>query len=154
MNCLFCEEELTSRDAKKFCNRSCSAKYNNAKRRKKRRKCLQCEEQCKTSRTIFCSRTCSHINRTADRIAKGLVTNRRTLRLYLIRVRNHQCELCNNTSWNGLPIPLELDHIDGDATNNFLVNLRLLCPNCHAQTDTYKGKNIGHGRQSRGLISK
>jgi hypothetical protein len=42
----------------------------------------------------------------------------------------------------GRPIPLELDHIDGHHWNNSLDNLRLLCPNCHAQTPTYKARNI------------
>lgn len=52
-----------------------------------------------------------------------------------------QCSTCNLTHWQGLPIPLELDHKDGDKTNNSLANLRVLCPNCHALTPTYRGKN-------------
>lgn len=49
-----------------------------------------------------------------------------------------ECELHDN--WNGLPIELELDHIDGDKSNNLLDNLRLLCPNCHSQTPTFRGR--------------
>ena len=45
------------------------------------------------------------------------------------------------TEWQGKPIPLELHHINGDNTDNRLENLQLLCPNCHAQTETYGGKN-------------
>jgi 5-methylcytosine-specific restriction endonuclease McrA len=52
-----------------------------------------------------------------------------------------QCSRCENTEWLGEPIPLELDHIDGDRQNNALENLRVLCPNCHALTPTYRGKN-------------
>jgi 5-methylcytosine-specific restriction endonuclease McrA len=48
-------------------------------------------------------------------------------------------------------IPLELDHVDGNAGNNQIENLRVLCPNCHAQTPTAKGKNRGNGRKTRGL---
>lgn len=52
-----------------------------------------------------------------------------------------QCTCCGGTEWLGAPIPLELDHIDGNSDNNTLSNLRLLCPNCHALTPTYRGKN-------------
>ena len=54
----------------------------------------------------------------------------------------HICSICNLSEWNGKPIPLEIDHIDGCHTNNTYTNLRAICPNCHAQTDTYKGKNM------------
>lgn len=54
-----------------------------------------------------------------------------------------RCDVCTLTKWNGEPIPLELDHIDGDRRDNRLTNLRLVCPNCHAQTPTYRGRNIG-----------
>lgn len=46
-------------------------------------------------------------------------------------------------------IPLEIDHIDGDYTNNSEDNLQLLCPNCHSLTSTYKGANKGQGRKDR-----
>jgi hypothetical protein len=51
------------------------------------------------------------------------------------------CMICKNTEWLGQPISLELDHINGINTDNELANLRILCPNCHAQTSTYRGKN-------------
>lgn len=51
------------------------------------------------------------------------------------------CSNCSNDTWLNAPIPLELDHIDGDTNNNDINNLRLLCPNCHALTPTYRGKN-------------
>lgn len=66
------------------------------------------------------------------------------LRLKLIEegIFEHKCCNCLLTEWNNLPIPLELDHIDGNNENNNLNNLRLLCPNCHAQTSTYRGRHI------------
>ena len=51
------------------------------------------------------------------------------------------CSKCQNEKWLGQPIPLELDHINGDHKDNRLVNLGLLCPNCHAFTPTYRSKN-------------
>lgn len=57
-------------------------------------------------------------------------------------LKEHQCECCKNTTWNGVLIPLEVHHIDGDNSNNELDNLQLLCPNCHALTDNYCGRNI------------
>ncbi len=62
-------------------------------------------------------------------------------------LKSAACEECNLTHWNGLPIPLELDHINGRRGDNRLENLQLLCPNCHAQTPTYRGRNIGKGRR-------
>ena len=66
-----------------------------------------------------------------------------SLKLRLIRdgYFNYECSQCRGTKWQGQPIPLELDHIDGDNVNNTIENLRLLCPNCHALTPTYRGKN-------------
>ena len=52
---------------------------------------------------------------------------------------------CGLTTQLDQPIPTELHHKDGDSTNNELTNLELLCPNCHALTENYRGKNIGNG---------
>ena len=62
-------------------------------------------------------------------------------RLLKDKIKKHQCECCGITEWLEKPTPLELDHINGINTDNRLKNLRLLCPNCHAQTSTYRGKN-------------
>lgn len=57
------------------------------------------------------------------------------------------CSICGIVEWRGNKIAFDLDHIDGDASNCRLSNLRLLCPNCHSQTDTYKGKSINTGKK-------
>lgn len=59
-------------------------------------------------------------------------------------LREARCAICGGTQWNELPMPLQLDHINGNRTDNRLDNLRILCPNCHSQTDTWCGRN--HGR--------
>jgi HNH endonuclease len=59
------------------------------------------------------------------------------------------CNVCGVTEWQGKPLVLELDHINGVSDDHRLENLRLLCPNCHSQTDTYCGRNIRVGRKHR-----
>jgi Zn finger protein HypA/HybF involved in hydrogenase expression len=76
-------------------------------------------------------------------LVKGSSLGSHKLKLKLFRdgVKEKKCECCGIEEWRGLPAPLELDHIDGDHYNNELSNLRILCPNCHAQTETHSGKN-------------
>jgi hypothetical protein len=62
-------------------------------------------------------------------------------RLLEEKVKKNNCEVCGINEWNNKPISLQLDHIDGNSHNHILSNLRLICPNCHSQTDTYCGKN-------------
>ena len=54
----------------------------------------------------------------------------------------HKCYKCNLYEWQSKPIPIELEHINGDHFDNRIENLTILCPNCHALTPTYRGKNI------------
>ena len=63
----------------------------------------------------------------------------------LVFIRGHRCEECGEEQWLGQQIPLEVHHEDGDPLNNEMENLKLLCPNCHALTDNYRGKNINTG---------
>ena len=63
----------------------------------------------------------------------------------IVLLRGHKCENCGLEEWQYKQIPLEVHHIDGDDLNSDLSNLQILCPNCHALTDNYKGKNINSG---------
>lgn len=82
---------------------------------------------------------------------KGTCVKSHTLKLKLIRegIKKHECEICGISEWRGKPVPLELDHIDGQHHNNSMKNLRIICPNCHAQQDTNSGKNKRNKRLMR-----
>ncbi len=69
-------------------------------------------------------------------------SNKLRMRILSEGIKKPICELCKNDQWNGKNIPLELNHIDGNRNNHRLENLEILCPNCHAQTVTYRGKNM------------
>ena len=58
-----------------------------------------------------------------------------------LKLRPVICEICRISEWCGKPITLELDHVNGDNKNHSLENIRLLCPNCHSQTPTWRGRN-------------
>jgi len=62
----------------------------------------------------------------------------RLLKAGLLKNQCYECPLLNE--WNGKPIVLQLDHINGISNDNRLENLRILCPNCHSQTHTFAGK--------------
>lgn len=62
-------------------------------------------------------------------------------RLFKEGIKKNECEMCGISEWRGVKIGLELDHINGDSYDHRLENIRILCPNCHATTDTYRGKN-------------
>jgi hypothetical protein len=66
--------------------------------------------------------------------------NKAQMKLALIRERGHQCKTCSRKIWMSSPIPLEMDHINGNRLDDQPSNLRLLCCNCHAQTPTYKNR--------------
>ena len=68
-----------------------------------------------------------------------------TLKIKLIRdgVKQNCCEMCGNTTWMGVALPLELHHKDGDHFNNTIDNLAILCPNCHAIQKGNSGANVG-----------
>jgi 5-methylcytosine-specific restriction endonuclease McrA len=77
-------------------------------------------------------------------LVKNSKTGSPQLRARLIKenILEYKCVKCDNTGeWQGKPLQLQLDHINGDHKDNRLTNLRILCPNCHTQTETHSGKN-------------
>lgn len=61
--------------------------------------------------------------------------------------REYKCACCGINEWRGNLLTLELEHKDGDSFNNDLSNLEYLCPNCHSQTETFRGRNINTGKK-------
>jgi len=77
--------------------------------------------------------------------------DRPTIRRYLSEDRGYKCEVCGISDWQGKKITLHVDHINGDPSNDEPSNTRLICPNCHSQTEFLGGANKGRGRKSQGL---
>lgn len=73
--------------------------------------------------------------------SNDIQSNKVRLKLLRENYKQHICECCKMATWLDQPIPLELHHKDGNRNNNSIDNFELLCPNCHAFTDSYRGKN-------------
>lgn len=154
--CLRCTDEIPfEKRRNRFCTHSCAAAWTNRKREVKVRACEVCGQLLKRAASKFCSNACQAVMRwkvckaeilSSKRIVSG---NPQIARRYLMETNGRRCVKCKITEWQGQPTPLVLDHIDGNSDNWALINLRLLCPNCDAQTPTYKAKNRGNGRFSR-----
>lgn len=137
---------------KKFCSSSCAAKHNNVERVKKSTKqCIVCQVEI-PKRNKYCSIACQHEFQTGKIIENWIAgehTGLTPVKKFLVREQEGKCAECGITDWNGKPLVLELEHKDGNSENNLKDNLCLLCPNCHSQTSTFKGRNKGNGRYIR-----
>ena len=168
--CKECKSILPYDDRKKkFCNSSCSASFNNRKRGDK--KTFICENcgnsfflRFPSEKRKYCSNKCSGEKRINKSINTWLVSGELNLsssgqihspspiKKYILEEQQNKCCICGlEPIWNERYLVFILDHIDGDATNNQRNNLRLVCPNCDSQLDTYKSKNKGKGRRSKGF---
>lgn len=100
---------------------------------------------------MFCSRECKLESQkcTWKQLEQGKVVYHDTQRRLLSEQHGYKCSECNITEWNGKPLTLQVDHIDGDPSNNKANNLRLMCPNCHSQTETYKGGNKNNPKMDK-----
>lgn len=92
----------------------------------------------------------SWIQGTWNGLKRGLILST-VVRNHLIKLSNNKCSLCG---WNQInpftnKIPLEIDHIDGNCENTKPENLRVLCPNCHSLTSTFRALNKGKGNKTR-----
>jgi len=167
-NCPVCGTETKNL---KFCSRSCSAKHTNSLYPKRKKSipntamCLGCRKEFqyrqKQSQGLYCSNACQQSYLKTKRIAEWVSgtfdackeTGRlaRSIRNHLIEESNHRCSQCGWDKVNPTTgkCPLEVDHIDGNAENCRPENLRVLCPNCHSLTPTWKALNSGNGSKKR-----
>ena len=89
-------------------------------------------------------------------LVKGRKVNRSHLKLRLIGagLKENRCEECGIDSWRGRSLPMALHHVNGDGSDNRLENLKLLCGNCHSQTDNFSAKKYaGRARLRRQLLA-
>jgi hypothetical protein len=172
--CIFCEKEIFGRERgrKKFCDRSCAAKYNNAQRVYKRKiigksNCKFCDKELVHTKHIktFCDSKCCGLftyNQSIEDWKNGIksgtiggVQTAKYIYKYLFEKYDNKCQKCG---WNTVnkftnKIPLHVHHIDGDCTNSKEENLELLCPNCHSLTETFGSKNKESKRFHRNRIT-
>ncbi len=159
--CLQCGKPITTGDPrKKFCNNSCSASYSN-KQRGKVYHCLNCGNEMQYRwRSKYCSNSCQQKYQQEQQVKlwkegkeSGVSADhtKRFIKRYMIKKHGEKCMECG---WNkrhpitGI-IPIQLEHKDGNYTNNKEENLKLLCPNCHSLTPTFGGLNNGNGRRRK-----
>ena len=77
-------------------------------------------------------------------LVKGNIKRYATIKKIILErdILKYICDECNQGPiWNGKELILELHHINGDPCDNRVENLKFVCPHCHSQTKTYKGKN-------------
>lgn len=166
--CQECQTTFVPMDSRqKYCSRSCSARFNNrAKVKKERPDCLFCGRKIQYVGRKYCSVQCQ-----GDQKKKLLIeqwsldpnsTNTkyglsRTITTYLKEQAGWKCQnpnCCVPGGWSEIHpvtgvVPVEIDHIDGDAYNNHPDNLIVLCPNCHSLTANYRALNKKSGRAYR-----
>ncbi len=128
--------------------------------------CISCGTQLAKYETKYCSNRCQAAYNYSQNIEKwksGLLSGGRGVKArnmsgyikrYLIAKFGEKCIICG---WNQKHqitkrVPLEIDHIDGNSENNKEENLRLICPNCHSLSPTFRNLNRGHGRTWRKVV--
>ena len=125
--------------------------------------CLNCGKEHKAKgysyKDKYCDNKCQGEHRAKTWLVEneklfqqGLLKSRAAIKKYVKLRDGYKCSICGQLPEHaGRPLVMILDHIDGDASNNKPENFRLVCPNCDTQLPTYKSRNNGNGRGSKGL---
>ena len=122
--CCFCGKETPYRKDKLFCSSICASKY-------------------------LSEKTYTYFKEHPEEFCRGNYVPRYGIRQHILQEQNDVCAICGSEQiHNGKPLVFVLDHIDGDASNNRRENLRMICPNCDSQLDTFKSKNKNSKRRN------
>lgn len=140
---MLCENCGNETRNKRFCSLNCFGEYKRSKRFDAidGRKNINIADK----KNILCENM-EEIDRCGSLVRSD---NRQFAKKYLLSRRGCVCAICKNTEWQGSPIPLVVDHVDGDYTNGAIENLRLVCGNCNMLLPTFAGRNRGKGRHLR-----
>ena len=149
----------TGKESRATCSRACSntyfrsgkdaGNYKHGQTQNPGIVCLQCGKQIKHKRK-YCDRKCQALHfrtiKIADILRRGEYPKHQgNAKKYALLILGHKCSICNRTEWDGVKIPLVLDHIDGKPDNWKVSNIRLVCGNCNMLLPTFAGKNKGNG---------
>ena len=123
--------------------------------------CVHCGKETKwgdSKLNKYCSNTCHAAHRRSEILKEwlnGTYFNKKGVppdiaKEWISEQQGHKCLLCGIKDWNGKPIVFQFDHIDGNPDHNTKENIRMVCPNCHSQTETYgvKNKNSKNSRRN------
>jgi Zn finger protein HypA/HybF involved in hydrogenase expression len=128
LHCMNCSNELMRKSQKKYCSNQCQGDHKYSEYLKR-----WLDGKTGGSRGILTQNMSAHVLR---------------------YIRESSGEACSQCGWDTVHpitgrVPLELDHVDGNSNNNDPQNLRMLCPNCHSLTSSYRNLNKGNGREWR-----
>lgn len=151
-NCELCKIEVENRyGSGRFCGAKCARSFSTSKNRKLiNKKISQSRSSNPTCKT--CGQDASYKNGGTRKYCilhkhKYRCTSLETCgsdkvrKNFLIKENGYRCWQCGISEWQGVPAPLQLDHVNGDSDNNSRENLRILCANCHTITPTWGFKN-------------
>ena len=140
------EESINWSDLATKCGYNCTSNFRTLKKRIKKEKLdsLHLDKYIRINNKVVNKKPIEELCIENGFSATSTIKNR----LFKDLKWEHKCSNCNLTKWKSIrhdgkeiPIPLELDHINGNNKDHRLENLRLLCSNCHATTSTFKGRN-------------